>query len=288
MKEKYEADMIVYRAGCEKWRKKKNIVDTPVLLLKQSQIRHLLQFITSRLRIVPYHEDMRTLLHILELKSAIFFCRHMPAGLLDEPKFRSDLRNDEAALAGIDPNSAEATERFGKPGVKFRITRNYLVFCASYWYPIKRYKKAARRFRNAFFLPFRKRALYYAERFALMDLPANVESVLPRGCVERFVKWVEQKTRAQGERYADRIEQVGKESMAYPGDKEWHTYACINDSTNTDAILRAVRGEHAYNEYHAQLDASYQVVLGQVGKNITSDMFVFYVFDRYLSTYKGQ
>lgn len=269
MKEKYEADMVVYRAGCEKWRKKKLIVDTPVLLLKQSQIRHLLQFITSRLRIVPYHEDMRTLLHILELKSAIFFCRHMPAGLLDEPKFRSDLRNDEAALAGLDPTSTEATERFGKPGVKFRITRNYLVFCASYWYPIKR-------------------ALYYAERFALMDLPAEVETVLPRGCVDRFVKWVEQKTRAQGERYADRIEQVGKESMAYPGDKEWHTYACINDSTNTDAILRAVRGEHAYNEYHAQLDASYQVVLGQVGKNITSDMFVFYVFDRYLSTYKGQ
>lgn len=93
-------------------------------------------------------------------------------------------------------------------------------------------------------------------------------------------------TKAQGERYPDRIEHVGKDSLLNPGDKEWHEYMCINDSTNTDAILRAIRGEHAYQDYHSQLDVSYQVMLSQAGKNHLADMFVFYVFDRYMSTYK--
>lgn len=265
---KYATEMAKYNAELAKWKKKKLIIDTPILRLRQSQIRHLLQFITSRIRVVPYHEDMRTLLLILELKSAVFFCRSMPNGLMDEPKFRSDLRNDEARMAGIDPESADATDRFGDPGVRFRITRDYLVFCASYWYPIKR-------------------ASYYAERFSLMEMPADVDRVLPPGAVDRFRKWVERMTKAQGERYMDRIEHVAKESMAHPGDKAWHEYACINDSTNTDAILRAVRGEHAYQDYHSQLDVSYQVMLSQTGRNFTSDMFVFFVFDRYLSTYKG-
>lgn len=99
--QKYNEAMGVYNEALGKWKKKKLVIDTPVLLLKQSQIRHLLQFISSRMRIVPYHEDMKLLLDILELKSAIFFCRHMPSGLLDEPKFRSDIRNDEARLAGF-------------------------------------------------------------------------------------------------------------------------------------------------------------------------------------------
>jgi hypothetical protein len=269
LKQKYAAEMAVYDAALAKWKKKKLIIDTPILKLRQSQIRQLLQFITSRIRIVPYHEDMRLLLLILELKSAVFFCRSMPAGLMDEPKYRSDLRTDEARLAGLNPDSQEATERFGDPGVKFRVTRNYLVFCASYWYPIKR-------------------AAYYAEKFALMDLPAEVDRVLPPGSVERFKKWVSRMTKAQGERYMDRIEHVAKDSMLYPGDKAWHEYACINDSTNTDAILRAVRGEHAYNDYHSQLDVSYEVMLSQTGRNFTADMFVLFVFDRYLSTYKGK
>jgi hypothetical protein len=78
--------------------------------------------------------------------------------------------------------------------------------------------------------------------------------------------------KGQGDKYLDRLEDVASESMLHPGDLAWHTYRFPDESTNVAVVLRKTRGDHAYFDYHAQTGLSYQVILGQVGVNRTSDL----------------
>ena len=59
----------------------------------------MVQFITSRIEIIPYHEDIRKLITLTELKTAMFFCRTMPAVLMDVPGMRVDMKSEAVQIA---------------------------------------------------------------------------------------------------------------------------------------------------------------------------------------------
>ncbi len=295
--EKYEKAMRIYEEESHKFRNNKLLADTPILLMKQSQAKHVVQFITSRLEIIPYHKDIRQLIDLLELKTSMFFCRTMPPVLMDVTNMRTDMRLEadkfarqleaeiqsrintgaerlaeyqEAMQQAIDERRRES-ELPTMPGAgRFTINRDYLIFCSCYFYPLVR-------------------AMYYAESFPRLELERahDVASYLPVGAVQRMEAWCRRLAKGQGDKYLDRLEDVAAESLVHHGDMEWLTYRHPDESTNVAVVLRKVRGEHAYLDYHAQTGLSSAVLLDQVGRCWTSNLYVMYLFDRYLSTYKG-
>lgn len=298
-KEKYDALMVKYNEEMARFAENKLLVDTPILLMKQSQVRHFVQFLTSRIEIIPYNWEIRKLIKILELKTAMFMCRSMPAHLMDQPNMRTDLKNESKRIAdmldaelairrtgqlgdgGIEEDAykelmeeAEAHRKRTKAAEtavsdRFGINRDYLMFCTCYFFPLMR-------------------GLYYAKMFPRIELARanDVESYLPPGAVARFEAWYTKLAKAQGDKYLDRLEDVANYAMIHPGDQEWMGYRYPDESTHVDVVLRKGRGEHAYYNYHAQTGLSYEVVLSQVGVNRVSDMYVMSLFDRYMSTYK--
>ena len=297
--EKHQKATALYEADCVKFQKNKLLADTPILLMKQSHARHVAQFLTSRLEIVPYHSDICKLIDLLELKTAMFFCRTMPEVVMDVPNMRSDLKKEADQIAQelekemlaqssrgerqaefrdamqeavIEHRQQQQQQQGGSSGgeARFTINRDYLLFCTCYFYPLVRGR-------------------YYAETFPRLALERahDVASYLPEGAVARLEAWCRRLAKGQGDKYLDRLEDVADESMMHQGDREWLTYRFPDESTNVAVVLRKVRGEHAYLDYHAQTGLSADVVLDQVGRNWTSNLYVISLFDRYLSTYKG-
>jgi hypothetical protein len=54
-----------------------------------------------------------------------------------------------------------------------------------------------------------------------------------------------------------------------------------------DVVLRRVRGEADYDDYHTQLNLSPATIMNQVNSNWLSNTYALRLFDRYLNTYKG-
>jgi hypothetical protein len=75
--------------------------------------------------------------------------------------------------------------------------------------------------------------------------------------------------------------------MRHEGDSEWFNYRFPDEPSNVDVVLRRVRGEADYDDYHAQLNLSATAILNQVNSNWLSNTYALRLFDRYLNTYKG-
>ena len=75
--------------------------------------------------------------------------------------------------------------------------------------------------------------------------------------------------------------------MRHEGDADWFGYRFPEESNNADVILRKVRGEADYDDYHTQLNLSDTAIMNQVNVNWLSTTYALRLFDRYLSTYKG-
>jgi hypothetical protein len=284
----YATALAKYTEAMQKFQGERRIIDTPVLKMRQSQIRHLLQFLTERMKVTPYHEDIRHLFHVIELKMAMFYCRTMPGNQLDEPKYRADLskerdvaevarRTDLDALQ-VRAEYAEAVKQAAaqQPELalvdekgRYTINRDFWFFSACYWSPIMR-------------------ALYMIEMFPRMQLERahDPASYLQPGAVERMAAWCLRMAKQQGDNFQDRLEDTANEALRHEGDTEWFNYRHPGEANNVDVMLRLVRGESYYDDYHTQLNLSPEAVLNQVDRNWLSSCFVIRLFDRFLDTHR--
>ena len=300
-KAEHKKKCVAYAAELEGYNGSKRIIETPILALKQTQIRKVVQFLTARLKVIPYHEDIRMLIETLELKNAMFFCQTMPGTQLNDDKFRTDMQKEVDRIVHemqatmrerVQQGQATASEyadamrdafahqqqqlvdastvatASGKG--RFTVNRDYWIFCTCFFYPLTR-------------------ALYYVDMFPLMQLERaqNVESYLPKGSVERLEKWCREMAKHQGDKYSDRLVDAADDALNHDGDMEWHLYRHPDESTNVAVVLRKTRGEAAYEDYHVQTDLSATATLDLVNINWLSTVYVINLIDRYFSTYKS-
>jgi hypothetical protein len=114
-----------------------------------------------------------------------------------------------------------------------------------------------------------------------------VERYLPEGSVERLEAWCREMAKRQGDKYFDRLGDAADDAMLHDGDMEWHLYRHPDESTNVAVVLRKVRGEDAYDDYHVQTDLSATAILDLVNVNWLSTIYVINLIDRYFSAYKS-
>jgi|WetSurMetagenome_2_1015567.scaffolds.fasta_scaffold00074_59 hypothetical protein len=279
--DKYAARLTVFNA-------KRRIAETPVLKMRQSQVKILLQFLAARMKVVPCSDDIRHLFSVLELKTAMFYCLSMAGSQLDDKTMRADLAKEvEVAEEArrldfkrkVRDEYQEAVRQAAEEqpdlepvqeGGRYILNRDYWMFCASYWYPIKR-------------------AWYLLDMMPRMNLEHGdrPEEYLPPGAVARMEAWARRSATNQGDNFQDRLGEAADDAMRYPGDAEWMSYKHPDESTNVDVILRKLRGDAYYDDYHTQLDMSPEAIMNQVNKNWLSTTFVLLLFDRYMNTYKG-
>lgn len=319
-KVKYEKDMAKYKLELEKFENTRKVVDTPIMMLRQKQIMHLVQFVTGKLHIIPYHEDIRRLIEYLELKNAMLFCQSMPGSQLNNEKFRTPIQQeidnvmeeakkerirqqqqeardlgtvsawrkeyqkamedaaqrqenlDKQSRASTTTNDTAPSNTESASGInmdRWTVTRDYWIYCTHYFYPLLR-------------------ALYYVDVIPKMNLQhaGDVESYLPEGATKRLEEWMVKLAQRQGDKYFDRLEEAADEAMSHPGDMDWMLFRHPEESTNTGVVIRKVRGEDAYLDYHEQTGLSYAVIMGQVNDNVISNVYVLELFDRFMNTYK--
>lgn len=292
--DKYETAMAKYNAELEEFERSRKVADIPVLALKQSQIRHLVQYITGRIRIIPYGEDIRKLIELVEIKIGIFLCQTLPGTQLDDPRFRTDyqaalnnvmdgIRKDAAARAqtvreeyqdavrdAILASRVSDNLRAKGEGDKFHANRDFWYYCCCYMYPLTR-------------------MMYYAEILPLLRLERfdNLSSYLPEGSRDRLENWIRTLAKRQGDKYYDRLADTAEDALSYPGDMDWLAYRYPEESTNIEVVLRKVRGEHAYLDQHATKGLSQTAILDMVNRHWLATEFVIEIFDRYLHTHKG-
>jgi len=304
----YEQELAKYKEKLDKFNKTRKIADTPILMLRQAQVMHLAQFITGRIKIIPYTTEIRKLLEYLELKCAMFFCQTMPSSQMNHEKFRVSIQSEIDAIRKraeeeqqkqreqqeqhrnnggewrreFDEAMEYARERqqqqqqqqqkedVGKWEVdRFTGNRDFWIYCTCYFYPLTRY-------------------LYYVDLLPRLNLhrAGDVESYLPEGAIQRLEAWMRQAAKRQGDKYFDRLEEAAEEGLLHDGDMQWHLYRYPEESTNIAVVVRKTRGENAYEDYHEQTGLSHTVIMDQVNRNWLSNTYVVNLFDRYLNTYK--
>lgn len=284
----YQEACVKYAARLSLFQAKRRISETPVLKMRQSQVRTLLQFLSARMKVVPYADDIRHLFSVLELKTAMFFCLSMSGSQLDDKTMRADLAEevkvaeearrvdfkrkvrDEYAEAARQAAEEQPDLEPVQEGGRYIVNRDFWIYCASYWYPFKR-------------------AFYLIEMMPRMNLERGdrPESYLPDGAIARMEAWARRSATNQGDNFQDRLAEAADDAMRFPGDEEWKAYKFPDESTNVDVILRKLRGDAYYDDYHTQLDMSPTAIMNQVNTNWLSTTFVLLLFDRYMNTYKG-
>jgi len=286
--EEYREQCIKYNDALAAFNSRARISETPVLRMRQSQARTLLQFLTERMKIIPYHDDIRHLFSVLELKMAMFYCQTMPGRQLDEPAFRADLskerdKAEEARRAEMEGYSvreeyAEAVRQAAaaQPSIapvpekgRYTVNRDFWFLSASYWMPIQR-------------------SLYLLDRFHKMQLQRgdHPESYLKPGTVDRMKAWCLRMALQQKDNFQDRLEDTANEALRHEGDGEWFDYRYPEEANNVDVILRKVRGEPYYDDYHTQLNLSPETLLSQANRNWLANCYIVRLFDRYMDTHK--
>jgi hypothetical protein len=284
-----------YAEACSKYaiklrlfQSKQRIAVTPVLKMRQSQVRVLVQFLSARMKLIPYCPDIRKLFDVLELKTAMFFCLSASGTELDDMDMRADLAKEVEVAEEARRNEfkrkvrdeyVEAV-RFAareqpdlepvNEGGRYIINRDFIIFCSSYWYAITR-------------------AFYMLEAMPRMNLEhsANPATYLPEGAVARMEAWARRAATNQGDNFQDRLAEAADDAMRYPGDDAWMDYKNPDESSNVEVVLRKLRGVAYYDEYHTQLSLSPEVIMNQVNSSWLSTTFVLLLFDRYMNTYKG-
>jgi hypothetical protein len=321
-----EADKAEHHKACLKFQAEldafngsRRIVDTPIMALKQTQVRKVVQFLTARIKVIPYHEDLRALIENLELKNAVFFCQTMPGKRclslfpsplltlfflgtqLNDDRMRTDMQKEvdrivqemqslmkervqqgqatasEYADAMRDAFAHQQQQLVDASNVatasgsgRFTVNRDYWIYCTCYFYPLTR-------------------ELYYVDMFPVMQLERaqDVESYLPAGATDRIQKWCREMAKHQGDKYYDRLTDAAGDALNHDGDMEWHLYKHPEESTNVAVVLRKVRGEAAYEDYHSQTDLSATAMLDNVNISWLSTIYVVNLIDRYFNTYKS-
>jgi hypothetical protein len=297
---KYDYECTVYAEKLRDFDATKKITETPVLLMNQKKVMRLVQYMTAKIRITPYHPDLVKLLEMLELKTAMFFCQTMPGELMTEPLFRVDMHTEiermiaaEKAKAGMittpQQELEEATgdiaallkenntaansnikltmwEEARPKGAEFTGSRDFWFFCTMYFIPLKR-------------------SLYWAENFPRLILPRPVDKFIPNGATDRLKDWIAMLAKQQGNKFHDRLEDAAKEGLVHDGDLDWLGYRYPSDGTDPVTVLRKVRGIPEYDDFHEQMQFSWETVLNQVNVNWMSTMYVMHVFDRYMNAY---
>lgn len=71
----------------------------------------LVHHITSRLRILPYHDDLKKLFELCELRVAMFFCQTMPDTILNHEKMRVSLQKEIDAIKTLIEEEANVRDR---------------------------------------------------------------------------------------------------------------------------------------------------------------------------------
>jgi hypothetical protein len=240
------------------------------------------------MKVIPYSDDIRHLFSVLELKTAMFFCLSMSGTQLDDKDMRADLAKEiEVAEEArrrdfkrkVRDEYAEAVRQAAaeQPDLepvqeegRYIVNRDFWIYCASYWYPIKR-------------------ALYLIEMMPRMNLEHadQPDKYLPEGAVARMEAWARQAAKNQGDNFQDRLAEAADDAMRYPGDEDWMDYKFHDESTNVEVVLRKLRGEAYYDDFHTQLNMSPDAIMNQVNQNWLSTTFVLLLFDRFMNTYKG-
>jgi hypothetical protein len=283
----YRDACIKYAERLQVFNAKRRIAVTPVLMMRQSQVQVLLQFLTARMKIIPYSDDIRHLFSVLELKTAMFFCLSMSGSQLDDKNMRADLAKEvEVAEEArrkdfhrkVRDEYAEAARQAAleqpdlepvQEGGRYIINMDFWVFCSSYWYQIKR-------------------AIYLLEMMPRMDLEhANPEAYLPEGAVARMEAWARRSAKNQGDNFQDRLHEAADDALRHPGDEDWMRYKYPDESSNVEVILRKLRGVAYADDFNTQMEMSVDAVMNQVNSNWLSTTFVLLLFDRYMNTYKG-
>jgi len=286
-KDEYAAACTKYATRLRAFQAKRRISETPVLRMRQSQVRVLLQFLSARMKVIPYSDDIRHLFGVLELKTAMFFCLSMAGDQLDDKEMRADLakeievaelsrrkefqrkvRDEYQEAVRFAAREQPDLEPVNEAG-RFIVNRDFWVFCASYWYPFKR-------------------ALYLIEMMPRMNLQHadHPERYLPEGALARMEAWARRSAKNQGDNFQDRLGEAAESAMRFPGDEDWMDYK-NPDEGNIEVILRKLRGEAYYDDFHTQLNLSPDAVMNAVNINWLSTTFVLLLFDRYMNTYKG-
>lgn len=276
---KYDHELEVYAEKMRQFEATKRIADTPLLMLNQRKVMRLVQYMTSKIRVIPYHADLVKLLELLELKTAMFFCQTMPGGVLNDPQFRSDMHEEIAKMRirmeeGKDtlPQTRDASlwdmwEQQRPKDTEFTASRDFWFFCAIYFVPLKR-------------------AVYWAENFQRLRLPRPMDKFLPEGACKRLKEWIGMLAKQQGDKFHDRLEVAARDGLVHPSDLDWLSYRFPSDGVDPVTVLRKTRGVAEYDDYHEQMQFSWQTVLNQVNVNPMSNLYVLHLFDRYLNAYK--
>lgn len=276
---KYDHELEVYAENVRQFEATKRISDTPLLMMNQRKVMRLVQYMTSKIRVLPYHADMVKLLEMLELKTAMFFCQTMPGGVLNDPQFRSDMhdeidkmrkRMEEGAKDSMQSRDASLWEMWEQQRPKdteFTASRDFWFFCAIYFVPLKR-------------------ALYWAENFQRLRLPRPMDKFLPEGACGRLKDWIAMLAKQQGDKFHDRLEVAARDGLVHPSDLDWLSYRFPSDGVDPVTVLRKTRGVAEFDDYHEQMQFSWQTVLNQVNVNPMSNLYVLHLFDRYLNAYK--
>jgi hypothetical protein len=89
----------------------KKIDTIPILQLKQTQVMRLVQHITSRLRVLPYHDDVKKLFELCELRVAMFFCQTMPDTILNHEKMRVSLQKEIDTIKALIEEEANTRDQ---------------------------------------------------------------------------------------------------------------------------------------------------------------------------------
>ena len=296
--EKYKEAMAKYEDEVRAFQTRTQLADIPVMKMLQSQVRRLVQHISSRIEVIPYHEEICKLIEIVEIKTAVFLCRTMPAAAMDDLSMRTDLRKEAQAIADAvekelqqrrielarDPMNAQYAELEAE-AVKMREQTQKAALNAAERYTIN---TDCIFFYTCYLYPL-MRLVYYAKEFPRLTLnrAQNVETYLPKGSVQRMTDWCVRLATQQKLKFSDRLTEVAADAMLLPGDLDWLAYRYPDESTHVDTVLRKTRGDHAYYDYHTQTELSYHVVLDQVGRSRTSDLYIMSLFNRWLEAYKG-
>ncbi len=253
---------------------------TQVMYWKQSHIRIFVQYLTGRLESMPYHADLAMLIEVMQIKVAMFYCQTMPETIMNDaafrqidPDFKPDWQRemeDASSLPDAGAARRQAENDDDAPPKRYTLNRDFWYYTVCYFYPLVR-------------------RLYFVEQFPRMQTQRikEPESYLPAGAVQRMRDWIEKRSRSQGVNFAERMDDVCRESFRSPGDLAWLRFRYPDASTSTDSSVRTTRGEDAYRNFHSTKELSREMVLARVSENWSSTIYVINTFDRYMDTYKG-
>jgi hypothetical protein len=242
----------------------RKLLETPVIYYRQSQILAILEYLVTKINIIPLHEDYQQLFEIIELKNAMWYGQSMPQSFLDAKGFFGLVERNR----GEDPQDWEGPDdTVGRQSPNAFINRNYVIYCMCY------------------LTPFMRR-FYYPQIFTFHRMEHEPLHYLPDGAVDRLKKWMHVLAKRQESSFYERYLDICQEGYLYPGDTEWSKFLNKGGELTAVEIIKMLRGKGANDLYVAETGFTWQLVLAGVNRRYSSNLYVINLFDRWMNTFK--